>query len=308
MNPALSDTALEQPQLSFEDTFFAEDDVELALTFGAGSHVGLVRSRNEDQFAILRFLRLTEIITAGVALQDLAGPSSSSHSLVVADGMGGRNAGDQASRLAIATMVHLAGQASSWVMRLVDANAQQITQRVNAYANRLHAILQQTAADDPALRGMGTTWTSAHLMGSQCVISQIGDSRAYLLRAGRLLQITRDQTMEQTLIDAGVDPAQAARYQHVLVNSLGTELESVFVALHHLPLEPGDQLLLCTDGLTNMVSDTVIAAELTRQPTPQAACDQLIELALAAGGRDNITVVVAAVGEAQSSAPQVSKT
>ncbi len=171
-----------------------------------------------------------------------------------------------------------------------------IQQRAQAYIQRMHAALQEESRSDPAKRDMGTTWTSAHLLGSHAVIVHLGDSRAYLFRNGKLTQVTRDQTMAQDLIDVGLEADSVKKFGHVLTNSLGGGNDSASAAVHQLDLEPGDQLLLCTDGLTDMVSDADIAVELASDRTPQAVCDALVERALSQGGKDNVTLVLAVLG------------
>jgi protein phosphatase len=156
-------------------------------------------------------------------------------------------------------------------------------------------------AANPPLAGMGTTWTSAHLLPPHVVIVHIGDSRAYLLHHGELTQITRDDTVAQAYLDAGVDPATANKFRHMLLNSFGGDTDAVTARIHLLQIEPGDKLLLCTDGLTDMVAGKEIAGILQRFASPQAACDKLVSAALDGGGHDNITVVLArATGDSSS--------
>jgi protein phosphatase len=147
---------------------------------------------------------------------------------------------------------------------------------------------------------MGTTWTSAHLMPPHALVVHIGDSRAYLMHEGELRQITHDETMAQAFIDSGLDPASVKNFRHVLLNSLGGEKDDVAAQIHHVRLEAGDRLLLCTDGLTEMASDEDIASVLRQPLAPQEACDRLIELALAGGGKDNVTVTLATAAEPRS--------
>ena len=178
-------------------------------------------------------------------------------------------------------------------MRLTNLDAQQIEQRVQAYLQRIHAAIHTKGRMNPALENMGTTWTSAHILARDAVFVHLGDSRAYLLRHGDLFRITRDETMAQRLIDAGMEPESVKKFKHILLNSIGGGNERVRANIHHLKLEPSDQILLCSDGLTDMVPDAEIALELGRGATPQATCDTLIQRALENGGRDNVTVVVA---------------
>jgi protein phosphatase len=143
---------------------------------------------------------------------------------------------------------------------------------------------------------MGTTLTLAVTLGTDLFLSHIGDSRAYLLRREKLHQLTKDHTLAQALIEAGIagaDDTSTRAMRHVLTAALGSTGERTDPQVQRLHLSDGDQLLLCTDGLTEMVADNDIAAVLANANSSQTACQALIDLALAGGGRDNITVVLA---------------
>ncbi len=293
MSQAIDDTAVFSTVNEFADFFFSAAGAKVPVTFGAASHVGNVRERNEDHYAVFRRRRSNEVLLSSLPPDELAVGEDHSYAMVVADGMGGMKSGEYASRLALQTMVELAGQATSWVMKFTSLDAQQLEQRVNAYVNRIHSTLQEHGKLDPAKAKMGTTWTSAHLMDGHAMIVHIGDTRAYQFRNGRLEQVTRDETMAQTLIDAGLDPDSVKKFRHILMNSLGAGNEEVHASIQPLDLRPEDQILLCSDGLTDMVSDDEIAAVLKSHASPQAACNMLIRLALEHGGRDNVTAVLA---------------
>lgn len=297
MSQASDDTAVFSPINEFADFFFTTSRQTPSCTFGAASHVGRVRLQNEDHYAVFRRRRSNEVLLASLPPDELAVGELHSYAMVVADGMGGMKSGEVASRLALQTMVELAGQATSWVMKFTSLDAQQLQQRVNAYVHRIHMTLQEAGRRDPAKARMGTTWTSAHLMDGHVMIVHIGDSRAYQLRDGRLTQITRDETMAQTLIDAGLDADSVKKFRHVLMNSLGAGNDEVHASIQPLELLPGDQILLCTDGLTDMVTDSEIRAVLKSHASPQSACDMLIRLALDHGGKDNVTAVLASAAE-----------
>ena len=177
---------------------------------------------------------------------------------------------------------------------------QQVQQRVEAYVERIQSTLRKYGQVDPELEGMGTTWTSAYLLPPFAVVVHVGDSRAYLFRDGKLNQITRDETMAQEFIDSGMEPDSVKRFGHILLNSLGGKNVNVSAQIHQLRFEPGDQLLLCTDGLTDMVSDDVITRELSRHAAPQSTCNDLIRLALEHGGKDNVTAVLATAAASTS--------
>ena len=149
---------------------------------------------------------------------------------------------------------------------------------------------------EPDLKGMGSTVTAARNLGRMLQIAHVGDSRAYLLRAERLTRLTRDHTYVQMLVDAGRLTREAAAKsssRHVLVNAVGGVNDSVRVDVEHVPLENGDRVLLCSDGLTDLVDDDAIRLVLLHASTSEEACRVLVERALVAGGRDNVTAVVA---------------
>jgi protein phosphatase len=139
---------------------------------------------------------------------------------------------------------------------------------------------------------MGTTLTGAYTVGPEAFLGHVGDSRAYLYRAGRLAQLTRDHTMAQLARDSGL-PVVERSWHRTLTNCLGGVGDEVRVEFHHVRLADGDHLLLCTDGLTDMVPDDEIAAVLGRPGAPQEQAQALVDAALRGGGKDNVTVVVA---------------
>jgi len=287
------DTVELTPPAVFAETFFAPVEPALALQFGAATHQGHVRSNNEDQFAVVKRRRTSEVLLSSLNRDDLVETDDSTYGLVVADGIGGSRYGEVASRIAVQAMLELSSQATSWVMKLNNMDAQQIRDRAEAYIRRIQQTMRDAAKDDPELDGMGTTWTSAHLIPPHAVIVHLGDSRAYLCRGDRLLQVTHDETMAQVWIDAGMEWSMVTKFRHLLLNRLGSDADGVVTQIHQIPFAPGDQLLLCSDGLYDMVPDDVIREELRRHDGAQSACDALIRLALEAGGRDNVTVVLA---------------
>jgi protein phosphatase len=167
---------------------------------------------------------------------------------------------------------------------------------LSQYVRAVDLALTEYARGDKKLTGMGTTLTVAYTVGADLFTLHVGDSRAYLYRQGRLTQLTRDHTVAQSLADAGdIQPEEVAthKHRHVLTSALGGNAGLVRADIERARLQDGDRLLLCTDGLTDLVADDRIAHALEEAESPQHACNRLIELALAEGGRDNVTAVVA---------------
>ncbi|MFZ5831164.1 MAG: PP2C family protein-serine/threonine phosphatase [Planctomycetota bacterium] len=289
---AFDDTAEFEKAIAYADQFFAPLEQPFELRVGAATDMGKVRERNEDHYAVIRSKRSREILLSNLPEDLLRFAEDETYGLVVADGIGGSAGGSVASQLALQTMFDLAGRATSWVMKLTDLQAQQIYQRVEAYVTEVQKALRESSERNPALEGMGTTWTSMHVLGRHAVVVHVGDSRAYLYRTGKLWLITHDQTLGQEMVDAGVPEEEARRFRNILTDHLGTDKRAVAAQIYHLELQHGDRLLLCTDGLSDKVSAESIAETLGSVPEPQMACARLIERALAAGGSDNVTVVV----------------
>ncbi len=293
-----SDTAnFSSSDHGFVSGFFVPVAPAVAVEVGAASHAGLVRANNEDHFAVFRRTRMQETLLTNLAEGAIPTSKQEAYSFVVADGMGGQSAGEVASRVAIEKAWDLTDQASSWVMRLRSLSAQQIQERAEAYLTEMQRTLRELGENDPHLFGMGTTLTSVYVVGWNAIVVQVGDSRAYLWRDGELRQITRDQSLAQVLIDSGIPPEKAEGVRHILTNSLGGKSNLIVPNVGHLPLHNGDRLLLTTDGLTDELSDAEIADALRRTSTPQATCDELVQLALDHGGRYNVTVVVGEIVE-----------
>lgn len=224
--------------------------------------VGRVRARNEDSVAVDADLGL----------------------LVVADGMGGHNAGDVASRMAI-----------EGVLAAMRDAADGDDQRLQGAVRRANDSIYSAAGDDFDRSGMGTTVVAAWLRPSRLIVAHVGDSRLYRLRGGAIEMLTRDHTQVQDLVDRGIlTPAQArvSTRRNFLSRALGTYPDVEIDSAEH-PHAPGDVYLLCSDGLTNMVEDEEIAAVVRGTRSLQAAAELLVSLANEYGGRDNISVALA---------------
>src|SRR5437588_1900782 len=222
-----------------------------------------------------------------------ASPIASAPLFVVADGMGGARAGEVASQIAIESFQHGLPDSGNPEEQLADL--------VRA-ANR---AIYDRAHTEPELRGMGTTLTAAYLDAAQLAIAHVGDSRAYLFRDGGLRRLTQDHSLVGELVARGkLTEEQAAEHpqRSIITRALGIERDVDVDTWTH-PAHGGDVLLLCSDGLTSMLSEERIAEILGSEPNLERAGSKLIEEANEAGGRDNITVVLCRLEEVGSPAP-----
>jgi protein phosphatase len=275
--------------------YFVHTDDRLDYEFGAATHVGLHRKENQDHYVVLRRTRTQQLLFTNVNTSEMRLPSDEAHAMAVADGMGGCAQGSLASEIAIRTGWELAGRTTSWIMKLQDLNSAELTERVEGFVYMLQQAFEDEFNANPQFGESGTTWTSAYLVSTYAVVAQIGDSPAFHWRNGTMRRVATDHTVEQEFINSGVSPEIAGKFSHMLTRCLGHNTKNARPDIHFLRLAPGDQLLVCTDGLTDMVPDTAIAECIDNVPTAQAACDGLVQLALSAGGRDNVTAVLARV-------------
>ena len=235
----------------------------LSLRFAARTDVGLLRELNEDSM--------------------YAGPRL----LAVADGMGGHAAGEVASRVAIQSVAPLDD----------DSPGADLIGGLRAAAETASGYLHDMVAADSALDGMGTTLTALLFAGQRLGLLHIGDSRCYLLRDGQLTQVTHDHTFVQHLVDEGrITPEEASTHpQRSMITRSLTGRGELEMDLSIREVRAGDRYLVCSDGLSGPVSEETLAETLRSVEDPAAACEQLVELALRAGGPDNVSVIVADV-------------
>ena len=270
----------------------------LNVEFGAATHPGYVRERNEDSYLLMRFGRSLERLSTNLNEELLEeNYVLTGHGMLVADGMGGMPAGELASRMALSKLIELIVETTDWTLAFKrNKDVQTVMDRMTQRFFQIDKILKDEVKTNDTLRGMGTTLTVAGILGNDLVIGHIGDSRAYLLRGNSFRQLTTDHTMAQALIDAGVatsdDPAPRSM-RRVLTAAIGSLENRILPQVQRFRLFPGDQLLLCTDGLTEMIDDDIIARVLRDAESAETACQSLMDLALGAGGSDNITLVLA---------------
>lgn len=258
--------------------------------------IGRERTTNEDQFVTATLMRALWIEQSSVTQSGVHYADDRGHVFIVADGMGGAAGGEKASALAVGAIEEFLLNAIRWLLTLESSEEASVLRDFKAALRRADACVYAAASNDPGLRGMGTTVTMAYSCGADLFVAHVGDSRCYLLRGGVLQRLTRDDTLVQQLVDKGVlPPEQAAVHnlRHVITNVVGGTEPGIHAEVHRMTIEPGDALLLCTDGLTGMLPDERIAAVLQASPSPSSACQELVRLANEQGGKDNVTVIVA---------------
>lgn len=267
----------------------------LLVRFAARSEQS-ARPSNEDRYLIVRLDRSVTPLATNVEPEELKYVSAqSSWGLAVADGMGGHAAGAVASTMALSLALRLAQHGSRWYVGIGEAEARDLVARAERIIQQVDREIAAHAQSTPECTGMGTTLTVAVLHGDQAFLYHVGDSRAYVLRSGRLRRITRDHTIAQELADAQLIPSdQIGQHhtRHLLTQAMGRG--DITVEVHQLQLEPGDRLLLATDGLTDTLTEDEVEA-MTATGDPQKACDLLVDRALNAESRDNVTAIVADV-------------
>jgi len=252
----------------------------VALRVFGRSDIGRVRQKNEDAFVIADLMQSLPIHTMPEPIAITV--DSRGVLLAVSDGMGGAQAGDVASALTLHSLrlEMPAGEGGSAEAALT-ASVEKANEKV------------WNAATDNGRQGMGATLTAVLIHGRRAYVAEVGDSRAYVLRGSRFVQLTRDQSYVQHLVDRGSITRQQAsqcEFKNIILQAMGVQPD-VFVALNRLPLRRFDRLLLCSDGLSGKVSDLEMQAILIASATLELASEQLIEMALQRGGDDNITVM-----------------
>jgi serine/threonine protein phosphatase PrpC len=257
---------------------------------------GKVRDTNEDQFLIAVLLKALRIERTSLPQPKVQHSSDRSHLFVVADGMGGHAGGEKASALAIDSVETFILETFKWFAQCKGKEQDQVLADFQSALGHANARVLAEAEERPELRGMGTTLTLAYSLNDVLFVAHVGDSRCYLCRHGELFRVTRDHTLVEDMVRHGALPAEEAaqhRWRHVITNAVGGDSAEVKVEVHKVHLEGGDRVLLCSDGLTEMLPEKEINHILQTETEPERACRRLVTQANEAGGKDNITVVVA---------------
>jgi len=259
---------------------------EIRMRLFGRTDVGQIREHNEDNFLVADLTRKSRSLMEGDRDQVVGEWGSVAG---VCDGMGGAAAGEIASQLAVDIIYERLLQGEP--PKVHDDLARRLVHAVEDAGARIF----NEARADRTRRGMGTTATIAALMDGRLFVAQVGDSRAYVLRADRLVQVSRDQSLVNQLIEAGQlteEEAETFEHNNIILQALGTA-ETVQVDLTYVDLARGDRLLLCSDGLSGMVRTDELREVLVSHADPLEACRELTDRANRAGGHDNITVIVA---------------
>ena len=270
------------------------DDQRRRLESYGLSHVGMVREGNEDHFVIASLQRSLEVRQTNLedrkVLDPLCGPKA--YLYAVADGVGGLDGGRLASGLTIQTIVEYMSETVGSYHAVTGGQEHAFLDPLNKAVQRAHEKLRSTFGIPQG--GPSTTLTIALVVWPQAFVVHVGDSRAYHLRGNTLKRLTRDQTMGAFLMDEykmTEKQVEQQGFNNVLSSAVGAQ--DMTPAVSAITLEQGDALVLCTDGLTKHVTERQIADVLVDASNAEGACRELVDRALAAGGRDNVTVVVA---------------
>src|SRR5882724_7975122 len=264
----------------------ASPEGEIRLRLFGRTDVGQIREHNEDNFLVADLTRKSRSLMEGDRVQNV---SERGTLMGVCDGMGGAAAGEVASQLAVDIIYEKL--TSGDPPRNHDDLGRRLVNSVEEAGGRIFG----EARADRTRRGMGTTATIAALLDGRLFVAQVGDSRAYVLRGDKFVQVSRDQSLVNQLIEAGQlteEEAETFEHNNIILQALGTA-ETVQVDLTYVDLCKGDRLLVCSDGLSGMVRNDEMREVLLSTRDSLDACKELTDRANRAGGHDNITVIVA---------------
>lgn len=274
-------------------SLFGSKTPPIRISVFGKTDLGRTRDHNEDTFLVADLTRQNASLQPEVREHELGERGTM---LIVADGMGGAAAGEVASAMAAETIYeHLV---ATWCDD-GERTPQQFAFRIRESVERANERIHEYAREHPDMRGMGTTTTAVGILDDHLYLSQVGDSRAYLVRNGEAIQLTKDQSLMQRLVDAGElteEEAERSERRNIILQALGPEAK-VKVDLTHQEIRRGDAIVLCSDGLSGQVKREEIAERVSRTDRGlQEICAELIDLANERGGPDNITVLIARLG------------
>jgi protein phosphatase len=268
----------------------------VSLEIGAMSVRGRLRAHNTDHYLAIKISRGLETIRSSLAKIDYPpGFEEHGYALFVADGIGSQGDGARASRAALSALAHLAITYGHWNVRVGPDTAEDIKTQIQFFFHRVDDALRVAGHDLPR-SGLATSLTMVAVAGKDLFFTNVGHSKAYLFRAGRLTQLTITHTIDphRTGLVPRSEAEHARRdFTHVVTKTVGGRTGDAEVDIEQVELESGDRLLLCTNGLTDGVSDDEIADALSLRRSPDDDCQQLVDLALLRESHDDVTVIVA---------------
>ena len=269
----------------------------VVLDVAAASVGGKRRAHNTDHYLALRIGRLQETLVTSLSSSELPPRFEEyGYAMLVADGLSDDAGGARASRVALSALAHLAIEYGKWNVRIGPDTTLDIVKQGEFFYRRVNDAVARASEASPGLAHMATSMTALYVAEDDLFFAHVGHSRGYLFRDGALAQLTVDHTLadQRSATSRPITLERAKRdHGHVLIETIGGGATPVDVDVEHLKLSPGDRLLLCTNGLTDVVSNEQIADALAGRRRPQDECQWLIDVALQAGGEDDVTVLVA---------------
>ena len=258
---------------------------------------GTARPYNDDHYLVLRVGRTQDTLATSLSSADVpADFEEHAYAMLIADGLGEGGSGSVASRVALSTIAHMALDHGRWNLRVDPETASEIMDRAQHFYSRADAEVFAKSLTGPLLTGIATSLTAAYSAGDSLFVAHVGHSRAYLFRGGELTLLTRDHTIEQHLASSkGLVSVErrAQDLRHILTDAIGAGGGTPLVDVEQFRLTSGDSVLMCTNGLTDVVDEGRIAEILAHPRQPAEQCAMLIDLAREQRSEDNVTVILA---------------
>ena len=271
------------------------------------SMCGRLQRDNTDHFLAIRLGRLQETLATSLSTGDLPRRFEEyAYAMLVADGLGSHGTGARASRLALSTLAHLAIRYGKWNVRVGADSASDIIEQGEFFYRQVSDAMAQAARADFRLADMATSLTAVYIAGADLFFAHLGHSRAFLFRNGVLIQLTMEHTLERLIsASAALRRArlEARRPPEVATDAAGPRQDAPEVSIEHVQLWSGDRVLMCTDGLSEVVQEERMSEMLAAQRSPAEDCRRLVDLALSSGATDSVTVVIADYRTAPVPAP-----
>jgi len=268
----------------------------IEVDVAAASNRGKLRYQNTDHYLAVRLGRVQETLLTSLAADDLPRRFSEyAYAMLVADGFGDSGPGARASRVALSAIAHLAIRYGRWHVRTEPEKFAEIVGQGEFFFRHANEAVIEASRADFRLAEMATSMTAVYIAGTDLFFAHVGHSKAFIFRQGELIPLTHDHTAvpEGRHHAPGPPPPGRLDLHHLVTESIGARAGGPRVEIEHVQLWVGDRILLCTNGLTDAVKADRIADVLALRRKPQDTCDALVQLALEAGGPDNVTVVAA---------------